>query len=58
MTEENKAPFKVFEHGLVWSASGFTTYTVHWSDGTITEEERVCVPSLVDIILRTPRIYG
>lgn len=35
--------FKIFECGLLYSPSGETTYTIWWSDGSITEEVRKCI---------------
>jgi hypothetical protein len=56
-------PYKVFEHGLMWSGTGKVTRHIHWSDGTTTEELVPCTPSLMDIMLQsgipyTPRELG
>lgn len=46
-------PFKVMEHGLEWSPSGWVTYTIHWSDGSVTTEKRPCFPGPAELKLKT-----
>ena len=34
--------YVVWEQGLVYSPTGRTTWTLYWSDGSVTTEERIC----------------
>ena len=49
MTDEKETIYKIFECGLSWHPSGWTEFTIHWSDGTNTVEKRPCYPSMMSL---------